>query len=103
MAGSPTPPPVRRAMSRIGSDLASWRKLRELTAAEVAERAGLSVNTVARLEAGDGATLENTLRVARALGILDPVTGAFDPYTTDIGRMRADEQLPARVRRPRTL
>ncbi|HWJ84559.1 MAG TPA: helix-turn-helix transcriptional regulator [Cellulomonas sp.] len=101
MASSPTPPPVRRAMVRIGSDLSSWRKLRALTAAEVGDRAGIGTNTVLRLEAGDGATLENVLRVARALGVLEQVTAAFDPYSTDVGRMRADEQLPTRVRRPR--
>ena len=100
MASSPTPPPVRRAMIRVGSDLSSWRKLRALTAAEVGDRAGVSTNTVLRLEAGKGATLENVLRIARALGVLEQITAAFDPYTTDLGRMRADERLPVRVRRP---
>jgi hypothetical protein len=37
--------------------------------------------------------------VARALGVLDRVVGAFDPYETDLGRARADEVLPKRVRR----
>lgn len=55
----------------MGEDLTSWRKLRELTAAEVADRAGVGVNTVLRLEKGNGATLENVLRIARALGVLD--------------------------------
>lgn len=101
MSGTPTPPPVSRAMKRIGADLSSWRKLRGLTAAEVADRAGVGRNTILRLESGDGATLENVLRTARALGILEELTAAFDPYNTDLGRLRADEQLPTRVRRPR--
>lgn len=99
MPSTRTPVAVTRAMKTIGDDLASWRKLRRLTAAEVADRAGIGVNTVLRLESGAGATLENTLRVARALGVLDEIAGSVDPYETDLGRARMDEQLPARVRR----
>jgi len=91
--------PVRRAQARIGTDLATWRKLRGLTAAEVADRAGVSVSTLARLERGQGASLENTLEVARALGVLEALAGAVDPYETDLGRARADQLLPQRVRR----
>lgn len=98
MATSRTPAPVTRSLRRIGEDLATWRKLRRLTAAEVADRAGVGVNTVLRLEKGEGATLENVLRIARALGVLDSLTIALDPYATDVGRLRADEALPQRVR-----
>ena len=102
MAISKTPLPVVRAVREIGEDLATWRRLRRLTAAEVADRAGLGVNTVKRLENGHGATLENTLRVARALGVLELIAKSVDPYSTDVGRVRADEALPDRVRRRRT-
>jgi len=85
-------------MSELGRELNTWRKLRQLTAHELADRAGIGVATVHRLEAGDGATLENLLRVARALGILDTLVAALDPYNSDVGRLRADEVLPQRVR-----
>jgi len=85
----------------VGEHLATWRRLRDLTAAEVADRAGVGVSTVLRLERGQGATLENLLRVARALGVLDSLATALDPYTTDVGRLRADEALPQRVRHRR--
>ena len=97
-----TPIPVIRAVRQIGADLATWRKLRQLTIAEVADRAGVGRSTVLRLEAGQGASLENLLRVARALGVLESLSGALDPYASDVGRLRADETLPARVRRPRS-
>lgn len=97
-----TPASVSRALRRLGEDAASWRKLRQLTAAEVADRAGVGVSTVQRLEKGEGASLENTLRIARALGVLDLLTGALDPYATEVGRLRSDEILPERVRRRRT-
>lgn len=97
-----TPTAVTRAMRRLGEDLGTWRRLRQLTASQVADRAGVSRHTVMRLEHGEGASLENVLRVARALGVLDSLTEAIDPYSTDVGRLRSEEALPERVRPKRT-
>jgi len=99
-----TPAAVNRAMKHLGDDLRTWRLLRRLTAAEVAERARLTRQTVLRIEKGGGAGLESVLSVARALGVLDQLASALDPYATDVGRLRADEVLPERVRhsRPRS-
>jgi transcriptional regulator with XRE-family HTH domain len=102
MAGSRTPIAVASGQRRIGEDLATWRRLRRLTAAQVADRAGISRYTVMRLENGEGATMENLLRVARALGVLDQLVEAVDPYRTDVGRLRSEEALPERVRPPRS-
>jgi transcriptional regulator with XRE-family HTH domain len=101
MAASRTPIAVANGQRRIGEDLATWRRLRRLTAAQVADRAGISRYTVMRLENGEGATMENLLRVARALGVLDHLVEAVDPYQTDVGRLRSEEALPQRVRPPR--
>lgn len=101
MSVSRTPIAVANGQRRIGEDLATWRRLRRLTAAQVADRAGISRYTVMRLENGEGATMENLLRVARALGVLDQLVGAVDPYKTDVGRLRSEEALPRRVRPPR--
>jgi len=54
-----------------------------------------------RLENGQGAGMESVLRVARALGVLDLLVAALDPYATDEGRLRSGEALPERVRPPR--
>jgi transcriptional regulator with XRE-family HTH domain len=95
----PTPAPVRRALQRLGDDIVTWRKLQRLTAAQVADRAGINVKTLRALEHGEGSvSLENALKVARALGILDSIATSIDPYATDVGRLRTDEQLPTRVR-----
>lgn len=97
------PIPVQRALRRLGQDIVTWRKLQRLTAAQVADRAGVDVKTLRSLEHGEGSTsLENTLRVARALGVLDKLAAALDPYATDVGRLRTDERLPTRVRQPRS-
>jgi transcriptional regulator with XRE-family HTH domain len=101
MPESGTPIPVANGQRRIGEQLATWRRLRRLTAAQVADRAGLSRHTVMRLENGEGASLESVLRIARALGVLDSLVAALDPYATDVGRLRSQEALPERVRPPR--
>src|ERR1700728_4679009 len=101
MAATRAPAAVVNAQRRIGEQLATWRKLRQLTAAQVADRAGISRYTVMRLENGEGATMENLLRVARALGVLDQLAAALDPYATDLGRLGAQESLPKRVRTSR--
>jgi transcriptional regulator with XRE-family HTH domain len=101
MAESRTPLAVANGQRRIGEQLATWRRLRRLTAAQVADRAGLSRQTVMRLEKGEGASMESMLRVARALGVLDSLVSALDPYATELGRMRSEEALPKRVRPPK--
>jgi transcriptional regulator with XRE-family HTH domain len=104
VSDSPRPPvPIARALRDVGGSVLAWRKLRGLTQAQLADRAGISRPTVRRLETGDGAiSLENTLRILRALGILDALPRALDPYETDLGRLCSDERLPKRVR-PRKL
>lgn len=93
------PAAVSRAMGEIGQSFGTWRRLRELTLAEAADRAGIGVSTLRRLEHGQGATLETVLRVARSLGVLDELTRSLDPMSTELGRLRAVQALPTRVRR----
>jgi transcriptional regulator with XRE-family HTH domain len=79
--------------------LTTWRKLQSLTAEQVADRAGISRDTLRRLEKGETTVgIAVFLNVARVLGTLDRVVEALDPYETDVGRARADTTLPKRVR-----
>ncbi|WP_030436307.1 helix-turn-helix domain-containing protein [Actinoplanes subtropicus] len=90
---------VSGAARSIGEQFVAWRKLQGLTAEQVSERAGISRTTLRRIETGDtGVGLRAFLSVARALGVLDALVAATDPYETDLGRARADEALPRRVR-----
>lgn len=99
----PTNSAVNRGLRASSENLKVWRKLRGLTQAQVAERAGISRDTVIRLERGDGSvSFENVLRVQRSLGVLEAAVAALDPYETDLGRARSEELLPIRVR-PRNL
>jgi transcriptional regulator with XRE-family HTH domain len=98
-----SPLPVRRALRDLGADVQAWRKLRGLTQAQLGDRAGVARQTVARLERGDGVvSFEIVLRLLNSLGVLGNITQALDPYQSDVGRLRSDEQLPQRVR-PRDL
>jgi ribosome-binding protein aMBF1 (putative translation factor) len=102
-AAGHVPPAVQRAVRTVAEDTVLWRKLRGLTQAQVADRADVSVTTLRRLESGDGGVaLEKVLRVLRALGVLDALSRALDPYESDIGRLRSQERLPQRVR-PKSL
>ena len=94
-----TPGPIVRALHEVGAHLRTWRKLNDLTVAAVAQRANVSADTVQRMENGQGVSLENALRVVRVLGLLDAVVASLDPMNTDVGRLRAEQKLPRRVRR----
>ena len=99
MTARPLPVRVRRGAVELGEHLTVWRKLQHLTAEQVSERAGITRGTLRRLEHGDPSVgLGVVLSVARSLGQLDTLVTALDPYESDLGRARADEQLPQRVR-----
>jgi transcriptional regulator with XRE-family HTH domain len=93
------PAAIRRADRRLAADLKTWRKLRGLTQVQLADRAGISRTALSRLEhGGEGVSLESFMRVLRALGVLDDLIRALDPYESDVGRLRSGEQLPIRIR-----
>lgn len=98
MAGR-TPIPVSRAMRTIAANLSLARRQQRITLELLAERANLSVPTVRRLLNEGAGTFENFLRVARILGLLQGVEYATDPLNTPIGRARAEQDVPKRVRR----
>jgi transcriptional regulator with XRE-family HTH domain len=98
----PMPPAIRRATRQVGEDVKTWRKLRSLTQTQLADRAGISRGALSRLEnGGEGVSLESFLRVVRALGVMESLTRAVDPYESDVGRLRSGEELPKRIRSSR--
>ena len=90
---------TRRAAQELGERCARWRKLQHLTAAQVAQRAGISSPTLWKLESGDpGVSIGVFLDVARALGFAEQLLDATDPLQTELGKARAGQALPKRVR-----
>ena len=89
-----------RARASVAEDLGTWRRLLGLTQDQVAQRAGISRKTCIRVEAGEpGVTTDALFRVLTVLRLADAVEAATDPLSTDLGRARADQALPRKVRR----
>lgn len=95
----PRPLALKRGLADFGEHFSEWRRLQNLSVAVVAEKSHVSESTIARLERGEGASLENVLRIARTLGILDHLVSATDPWEHDRGRLLASSQLPKRAGR----
>lgn len=81
---------IEEQMRELGEHVRGWRMVLGLTAQQVSERAGITRDTLRRIEAGEpGVGFGNVAQVLRAIGILDQVVEAVDPLSSDIGRLRA--------------
>ena len=67
---------TERAAAQLGEHFATWRKLLNLTADQVAQRSSISRGTLRRLENGESVGLDVVLGVARALGVLERLVDA---------------------------
>jgi len=95
------PPGVKRAIRKLGADIASARRRRQIPHALMAERAFIATSTLSRAERGDPGvsigiygTLLFVLGLGERLGQLADV--AHDPA----GQALQDEALPKRIRTP---
>lgn len=71
----------------FGQNIRAWRTLSRLPATVVAERAGITRDTLRSLESGAGSVkLENVFAVLEALGLDSKVRDALDPATDERGR-----------------
>ncbi|HVW53647.1 MAG TPA: helix-turn-helix transcriptional regulator [Trinickia sp.] len=96
------PTPVRRAIEKLGADLALARRRRHLTQASMAERLRVSEATVRRMEHGDsGISLGTIAQAFFVLGELDKINRLLDSAADDIGLSLMNAQLPLRVRKKR--
>ena len=69
----------------------------------MAERSGMGLNTLRRLERGDPkVALEYLARVLHVLGESGRLESLLDTATDETGLVMMDEQLPARVRARKT-
>lgn len=90
------PPAARREVRALGAGLREARLRRRLPMDLVAERAGTTRQTVARIEAGDpGVKIGTYAAVLQALGMLEG-WGAVEDRT---GARLALDELPRRARR----
>ena len=93
------PIPARSALIKLGQDINNARRRRRITKALMAERAGIAINTLTRIERGD----PNTSMAAWAsalfvLGLTENLRSLVDPSSDPTGLMLEEEQLPKRIR-----
>lgn len=90
---------IDRELTEFGEHVRGWRMVLGLTAQQVAERAGITRDTLRKVESGDpGVGFGNVAQVLRALGVLDQAVEAVDPLNSDIGRLRAGNLAKRRAR-----
>ena len=90
---------IDRQLAEFGEHLRGWRMVLGLTAQQVSERAGITRDTLRKIEAGNpSAGFGNVAQVLRAIGVLDQVVSAVDPLASDIGRLRAGRLAKKRAR-----
>ena len=95
----PASPEVEKLLKDMGSDLKDARLRRRLKAEILAERAGVSIVTLRKIERGNPHTsIGNYAKVAFALGLLKNLLGVFDDPNDIVGNMLEEERLPKRIR-----
>jgi transcriptional regulator with XRE-family HTH domain len=95
------PIPALRALRKLGQDINDARRRRRITIELMAERAGLSKATIAKVEKGDPtASIGAYSTVLFVLGLTDRLNDLADSSHDLIGRHLEDEKLPQRVRLP---
>lgn len=99
----PLPVPAKRAIAKLGADISKARRRRRLSQASLAQRSGVSVATLKRLESGEPrVAIEAVARVLQVLGEIDRLSQLLDTEEDQVGLALMDEQLPKRVRRKRS-
>ena len=90
---------LRRALSKLGADLAIARRKRKLTVEMMAERIGIAKATYQRVEKGDPTVSMGAYAMALfVLGLAKDLGDLADARSDDTGLLLDVEHLPKRVR-----
>lgn len=94
--------PVRHAISKLAQDLKSARIRRRIPMQIMAERAGISRSTLAKLERGDdGISIGNYASVIFILGMVERFADFADIKYDYLGQALDEENMPKRIRTPK--
>ena len=95
--------PAEKAIIKLGDDIRDARRRRNITMALLAERAGINVITLSKIEKGDpGTSIGGYASVLFSLGMINRLRDIADASHDLTGQMLAKEQLPKRVRIKKT-
>jgi len=98
------PIPVRSALIKLGRDLNTARRRRQLPKASMAELAGIAINTLTRIEKGDpNASMSAWASVVFVLGFTEKMRDIADSTHDMTGLLLEEERLPKRIRLKRKL
>jgi len=96
------PAPVRQTVKDLGANIATARRRRRQTQAELATRMMVSVPTVRRVERGDpSVSIAAYFTALWALGLTKDLRGIAKPEQDQAAQLLDLERLPARVRHAR--
>lgn len=97
------PIPAKKALKKLGKDMADARKRRRITMELLAERAGISRITLGKIEKGESTvSMGAYASVLFALGLADKLQSLADASIDIVGRELEEECLPKRVRPPQS-
>lgn len=86
-------PRRRQQLAAFGENIRRWRSLNGMSAAELADRAAVTRDTLRALESGTGGRVDSLFAVLGALGIADTAIDAIDPFRSETARARIDDIL----------
>ncbi len=93
----------QEVLQKIGRRLKSYRLLQNVSADELAQRAGLSKNTVVNAEAGRNPTLSTLVRMLRGLGRLSALEAFLpEPKVSPIQLLERGTRQPRKHAYPKT-
>ncbi len=98
----PLPLPVKRALTKLGSDIRAARLRRRIPTTLMAQRAFVTRTTLGKVEKGDpGVSLGIYATVLFILGMASRIEELADPRNDALGLQLDEERLPKRVGSPR--
>ena len=93
----------KAVLKEIGARLEQIRLNRNLIRTDLAEQAGISRNTIERVESGDSVQLTNLIRLCRALGILSRFEAVFpSPAISPIDQLKLQGKSRRRASKKRS-
>lgn len=96
--------PTKSALRELGRNINEARRRRRIPIAVMADRAGVSRTTIAKIEIGDPTvSMGGYASVLFVLGMTDSLRGLADPMRDEIGHRLEKERLPRRICLPRKL
>lgn len=97
-ANNSLPRAARRALAKLGEDIAVARKKRRISTVSMAERAFVSRSTYTKIEKGDPTvSMGAYVTVLTILGLVEGVGELADRSSDSLGLDLEEERLPKRI------